>query len=212
MASLDPSALQEISARTLGHYESRADAFWQGTRDHDVQQNLQALLDALGGPGPHRILDFGCGPGRDLLALKRLGHEPVGLDGCAAFVEHARRLSEAEVWHQDFLELNLPDQSFDGAFANASLFHVPRQELARVLAQLKSCLKPGGVLFASNPHGDNREGWSGERYGTYLDESVWSDLFRDAGFEALLQYYRPAGLPRHQQPWLASVWRRSTTS
>lgn len=208
MDRLDSLALQEISARTLGHYQAQAEAFWRGTRDHDVQQNLQALLDALTGPGPHRILDFGCGPGRDLLSLKQLGHQAVGVDGCTAFVEHARKLSGAEVWHQDFLKLDLSTQTFDGVFANASLFHVPRQELERVIEQLHSCLKPGGVLFSSNPRGDNREGWSGDRYGTYLDEAAWSDLFLGAGLEAVHHYYRPEGLPRHQQPWFASVWRR----
>lgn len=208
MDPLDSLSLQEISARTLGHYEAQAEAFWRGTRDHDVQQNLRALLDALVGPGPHSILDFGCGPGRDLLSLKQHGCRVVGLDGCAAFVEHARKLTGAEVWQQDFLKLNLPTDEFDGVFANASLFHVPRQELTRVIEQLRSCLKPSGVLFVSNPRGDNREGWSGERYGTYLDEAAWTDLFLGAGLDALHHYYRPEGLPRDQQPWFASVWRR----
>lgn len=205
---LDPLALQEISTRTVGHYEAHAEAFWIGTRDHDVQQNIDALLDALLGTGPHRILDFGCGPGRDLLAMAQRGHQVVGLDGCAAFVEQARRLTGGEVWQQDFLNLSLPEESFDGVFANASLFHVPSQELARVLSQLHASLKPGGVLFASNPRGNNEEGWAGERYGTHLDEAAWCELFSGAGLLPVHHYYRPEGLPRRQQPWFASVWRR----
>ena len=64
------TALRAISSRTLSHYEERAEAFWEGTRDHDVSQNLQALLGALPARSGLRILDLGCGPGRDLMALR----------------------------------------------------------------------------------------------------------------------------------------------
>ncbi len=120
----------------------------------------------------------------------------------------ARADSGCEVWQQDFLALDLPPERFDGVFANASLFHVPRAELPRVLRQLHATLRPGGVLFASNPRGDNREGWSGERYGAWHDWERWRDYLTAAGFTELEHYYRPEGLPREQQPWLASVWRR----
>lgn len=208
MPKLTELELAELSRRTLDHYESNADAFWEGTRDHDVSQNIQALLTALGGRGPYRILDFGCGPGRDLVELMRRGQHVVGLDGCEAFVRMARELSGAPVLHQDFLALDLPSLDFDGVFANASLFHVPSQELPRVLRQLWACLKPGGVLFCSNPRGDNREGYEGARYGAYHDEQHWHASVVSAGFVALSCYYRPAGLPRAQQPWLATLWRK----
>jgi SAM-dependent methyltransferase len=104
--------------------------------------------------------------------------------------------------------MDLPDGWFDGIFANASLFHVPRQELTRVLRQLHATLKPQGVLFSSNPRGENQESINGERYGAYYDLATWRDYLAAAGFVELEHYYRPAGLPREQQPWLASVWRR----
>lgn len=204
--------LDEITRATLEHYQSSAEDFWQGTRDHDVSQNIDALLGELGGPGPHRILDLGCGPGRDLIAFCDLGHHPVGLDGAIAFVEMARSRARVEVYHQNFLALNLPPQHFDGVFANASLFHVPSSELARVLEELRTCLRPGGVLFASNPRGDNHEGWSGPRYCVYHDLEQWRGFARGAGFEELRHYYRPAGLPRDQQPWLATLWRNPVAS
>jgi SAM-dependent methyltransferase len=70
----------------------------------------------------------------------------------------ARAHSGCQVWQQDFLKLELPVQYFDGVFANAALFHVPSQELPRVLLELHTTLKPGGVLFSSNPRGRNEEG------------------------------------------------------
>jgi len=199
---------EEITRATLAHYEGSAESFWTGTRDHDVRQNIDALLRAIEGDGPHTILDFGCGPGRDLAALRALGHEAVGLDGSEAFVRMARAHSGCEVLHQNFLTLDLPAGRFDGVFANASLFHVPGRELPRVLGELYEALRPSGVLFSSNPRGDNQEGWSGERYCAYHDFEHWSAYLTAAGFEAVDHYYRPPGLPRKQQPWLASVWRR----
>ncbi|MBE0969723.1 class I SAM-dependent methyltransferase, partial [Escherichia coli] len=132
-----------------------------------------------------RILDFGCGPGRDLATFRRLGHQPVGLEGTPRFVEMARADSGCEVWQQNFLALRLPAGHFDGIFANASLFHVPGSALPRVLGELFEALRPGGVLFSSNPRGDNREGWNGQRYGAYHDYPAWKRLLEEAGFVEL---------------------------
>ncbi len=206
---LDPADLEHITASTLGHYETFAEDFWEGTRDHDVSQNRDALLRHLAVDGPARILDFGCGPGRDLMAFKAAGHEVVGLDGAARFCELARAHAGCEVLHQDFLNLSLEPRSFDGVFANASLFHVPTQELPQVLRQLCVALRDDGVLFASNPRGDNQEGFGGgARYGSYLNLERWRDLAAEAGFVELEHYYRPPGRPRAEQPWLAMVWRK----
>ena len=203
--SQDP---EEISNLTLEHYDQHAEEFWEGTRDHDVSQNIEALLKYIEGEPPSTILDFGCGPGRDLKTFSGLGHIAIGLEGSARFAEMARAYSGCEVWQQDFLKLELPAGYFDGVFANAALFHVPSQELSRVLRELHRTLKPGGVLFSSNPRGDNEEGWNHGRYGAYHDLETWQRYISTAGFVELTHYYRPAGLPRDKQPWLAGVWRR----
>ena len=208
MPQPDPE-LAAISSRTLAHYERSAEAFLTGTADHDVSQNRDALLTAIEGAPPHRILDLGCGPGRDLMAFAVLGHQAVGLDGCAQFVEMARSASGCEVLAQDFLALDLPPGRFEGVFANASLFHVPRRELPRVLGELRASLAPRGVLFASNPRGDDDEGWHSSRYGVYYRLETWRTLVSAAGFAELSHYYRPPGKPRAEQPWLATVWRRT---
>ncbi|AMB86629.1 methyltransferase [Pseudomonas agarici] len=208
MKTLDPDDLEQIASTTLGHYNRSAEGFREGTRDHDVSQNIDALLRHLQGAAPFTVLDFGCGPGRDLPAFTRMGHIAVGLDGSERFAQMAREDSGCEVLQQNFLDLDLAPERFDGIFANAVLFHIPRQELPRVLRQLHATLKPGGVLFSSNPRGENQEGWNGERYGSYHDLNAWRALLTAAGFVELEHYYRPAGLPREQQPWLASVWRR----
>lgn len=205
---LYPDDLRKITETTVGHYNEVAEAFREGTRDHDVSQNIATLLKHIKSQKPWQILDFGCGPGRDLKTFTAMGHIAVGLDGSERFAEMARAETGCEVWQQSFLELDLPAERFDGIFANAALFHVPKQELPRVLRQLHDTLKPGGVLFSSNPRGENREGWNGPRYGSYHDLNAWRALLTGAGFSELEYYYRPAGLPLEQQPWLASVWRQ----
>jgi SAM-dependent methyltransferase len=205
---VEPQDLDGIARVTLEHYDQRAEDFWSGTRDHDVAQNISALLDAIEAAPPFTILDLGCGPGRDLKTFTELGHVAIGLEGSARFAAMARAYSGCEVWEQDFLKLDLPPGRFDGVFANASLFHVPGRELPRVLRELHTSLKPGGVLFSSNPRGGNEEGWNRGRYGAYHDLEAWRRYLSAAGFAELSHYYRPPGLPREQQSWLASVWRR----
>jgi trans-aconitate methyltransferase len=107
---------------TIGSHEP------SGTRHHDVSQNYAALLNAIASEPPYSILDLGCGPGRDLIYLRSRGHEAVGLDGSREFVAMAQAHSGCEVLHQDLLSMRLPEGRFDGIFANASLFHVPRQD------------------------------------------------------------------------------------
>ena len=205
---LSPDELAALTARTLAHYEGTAQSFWEGTRGHDVSQNYAALLGAIEGEAPYTLLDFGCGPGRDLAHFRASGHEAVGLDGTLEFVRMARKSTGCEVLHQNFLSLALPAGRFDGVFANASLFHVPTQELPRVLRELHAALKPHGVLFCSNPRGLDSEGFSGERYGAFHSFESWSSYVIAAGFAEIRHYYRPEGKPRAEQPWLASVWRK----
>ena len=205
---LTPEKLERIAARTLAHYDQHAQAYQQGTRNHDVSQNISALLQSIETVPPFKLLDFGCGPGRDLKTFKALGHHATGLEGAPQFAAMARAHSGCAVLEQSFLALDLPGGHFDGVFANAVLFHVPSQELPRVLKGLHSTLKLGGVLFTSNPHGDGQEGWNGDRYGAFHDWQTWRDCMSAAGFVALSHYYRPTGMPIEQQPWLASVWRK----
>ena len=196
--------LVDIEKVTLAHYDNSADSFWHGTKDHDVSQNIKALLQALPKDRALDILDFGCGPGRDVHAFKVLGHNPVGLDGSKSFCEMARKHSGCPVLHQQFLSLELEENSFDGVFANASMFHVPSKELPRVLLELHTALRPNGILFTSNPRG-NAEGWNGQRYGHYMELEDSKLFLEKAGFKIVHHYYRPEGKPINQQPWLAIV-------
>ena len=208
-SALDANAsARRAAAITLAEYDGMAAAYRRGTADHDVSQNIRALLDAIEGTPPYAILDVGCGPGRDLRAFTALGHEVTGLDGSTGLVALARADTGCPVLHQNLLDLDLPPASFDGIFANAVLFHVPGSQIGRVLEDLAAALRPRGVLFSSNPRGRNEEGWVGGRYGCFHDLETWRAIATGAGFVELRHYYRPTGRPRAEQPWLATVWRR----
>ena len=206
--NLSLEQIKELTRRTIGHYEFNADSYRVGTEDHDVSQNYAALLESIDSEKPFKILDLGCGPGRDLKYFKSLGHIPVGVEGSETFVEVASKSTGCEVYHMDFINLDLPQAEYDGIFANATLFHTPRQEINRVMIELYVSLKERGVLYCSNPRGNNQEGFSGERYGFYYDWNTWKLICLDSGFEEVRHYFRPDGIPKKERPWLASVWRK----
>ena len=172
-------------------------------------KTTQRSSDAIEGDPSPAILDLGCRTcGRDLCHFRALGHDAVGLDGSKEFVAMARASSGCDVLHQDFLAMALPKTRFHGVFANASLFHVPSQELPRVLRELNAALRAGGVLFSSNPRGNNEEGLSDSRYCCFFNLETWRAYVTAAGFSEIRHYYRPPGRPRDEQPWLATVWRK----
>ncbi len=195
---------------TIAEYQLTAVSFRDGTWDHDVSQNRTALISALPRT-PGKILDLGCGPGRDLVAFQNLGHQVTGLDATSAFVEMARSVANCLVWEQSFLNLDLPSNYFDGIFANASLIHVPAREMSRVLQDLQQTLVDRGVIVMSMMRGQY-EGFSerptGARYVTGWEYETLAPQVLAAGFEIVEQYYRPPGLPIEQQSWLVLVARK----
>ena len=100
---LNPQDLKKIALLTLEHYNLRAEEFWKGTRYHNVSQNIEALLQHIKGNPPFTILDFGCGPGRDLKAFVEQGHNAIGLEGAEHFVTIARPIAGAKCGGKIFL-------------------------------------------------------------------------------------------------------------
>src|SRR5229473_6230330 len=86
----DVEEVRRLGETTIAYYDRFARAFWDGTRHHDVSQNYAALLNAIESEPPYSILDLGCGPGRDLIYFRSLGHKAVGLDGSREFVVMAQ--------------------------------------------------------------------------------------------------------------------------
>jgi len=118
----------------------------------------------------------------------------------------AREHSGCEVWQQDLFGLDLPDARFDGVFANAVLFHVPARSCR---ASCTSCMRPSSraACCSARTRTAATRGLEPRTLGAYHDLDAWRRFMTAAGFRELTHYYRPEGLPRDQQPWLASAWR-----
>src|SRR6266516_2607730 len=102
---VDVEQSHRVSEVTIAYYDRMAEAYWDGTRDHDVSQNYTAFLDAIENDPPYSILDLGCGPGRDLHHFRLLGHNAVGLDGSTFpriddLMEHAKQQRAQSAAHE----------------------------------------------------------------------------------------------------------------
>jgi SAM-dependent methyltransferase len=205
---ITPDQLREIAQRTIAYYNASAEAIETATRNHDISAHYAAFLGAIERQAPFTLLDLGCGPGRDLAYFHSLGHHMTGLDGSARFVDMARATSGCEVLLQNFLDLRLPPERYDGIFANGSLFHVPTQEIARVLGELRQALADRGVLFCSNPCGNDAEGFYGDRFGVFHSTDTWRARVSDCGFVEVAQYGWPPNTAASSPAWLATVFRK----
>lgn len=199
----------DATASTLRDYDRAAEEYWAGTKEQDLSADYDWFLSFLKGGGPFDLLDLGCGPGRDLVQLRRRGHRVVGLDGSAAMVALARRQAGGPVLHQNFLSLRLGAERFDGIFASASLFHVPPEALPEVLLRLHRALRGQGVLYALNPRGRGQSSWAGGRYCTYHSLAAWRRLVKAAGFRELGFARRPVGVHRAHQRWIAWIGQKA---
>ena len=125
---LNLDQLKDLTRRTIRHYEFNAESYRLGTADHDVSQNYEALLDSIESEIPFKILDFGCGPRRNLRYFKSLDHIPTGIEGSETFVKVARTSIGCDVHHMNFINLDLPQFEYHGIFANETLstYHVKR--------------------------------------------------------------------------------------
>jgi SAM-dependent methyltransferase len=160
--SLDP---------TIVWYERNAEAFAADTVGVAMDHLRRPFLDRL--PAPARILDAGCGAGRDAAAFTRLGHQVVAMEPCEALAARAEALLGATVLRQRFDQMTFAAE-FDGVWACASLLHVPASELTNTLDRCSRALRVGGILFASFKYGRGERRRDG-RWFTDLDERGWAE-------------------------------------
>jgi SAM-dependent methyltransferase len=160
-----------VSTSTDAFYESRAQEYFSRTATLSMAPAYAEFLPKL--PAGAKILDLGCGSGRDLLAFKSQGFSPVGLDSSAALVELARQHSGAPCVHRRFSEISSDLGTFEGVWACASLLHVKKSQLPNVLLNIWGVLATGGVFFLSVKEGDGeRTGSDGRYFGLYRNSEI----------------------------------------
>ena len=188
---------------TINFYEKNAEAYAALTVKADMSRAYEKFLAYL--PHGAKVLDAGCGSGRDSLFFMRQGYRVTMLDASAAMCRCAEKLTGQKALHKTFAEI-IFEKQFDGIWANASLLHVPEQELEKVLKILHRALKDDGVLYASWKYGE-AERRDGERFYCDMTEEKLKKLLRRTGcFVCKEVWVSEDVLPLHrEQRWLNVV-------
>lgn len=191
---------------TLHYYQNHAQDFFDGT----VNVNMTPLYEAFTrhlDPGA-RILDAGCGSGRDAKAFHEMGYQVDAFDASSAMVELARQHSGLPVQLMSFSEIDGKAQ-YDGIWCCASLLHVPSSELPAVMQKLADALKPGGVWYVSFKYGEG-ERVQGERRFTDMDEEGLRGLLGAvSGVEIGSLWVTEDNRPGRDEVWLNGVLRKN---
>ena len=178
-----------VDRSTLEYYEERGREFVEETREYSMEALLAPFLELV--PEGGRVLDWGCGSGRDSLAMSRIGYRVTSVDASEAMCEATRGLlgPDADVRHETFAELREPG-GYDGIWACASLLHVKPSEMPGVLANAREALVDGGVLYCSFKLGSD-VGYRHGRWFTDMDEEGLRKVLGDASFEVIRIWLSP---------------------
>jgi SAM-dependent methyltransferase len=179
--------------KTIATYDAIADDYTRKTDSYAPLQEREKFLSLL--PSTGRILDVGCGPGRDSTFFVSRGFSVVGIDLSEKLLSIAKeRAPNATFQKQDLRKLSFPKETFNGIWANASLLHIKRFEVSGVLKRSYEVLKPGCILFILVKKGKG-EGYvryklaqSKPRYFTYFETNELRDLLAGTGFVILDSY------------------------
>lgn len=196
---------------TAAYYDTHADEYAIATMSLDVSERIARFAGML--PPGSRVLDAGCGAGRDLIGLRAAGLHPVGLDTSPALVEIARQTSGGHAQVGDIRHPPFAPAYFEGVWAMASLLHLERGETTGALEALSTVLVPGGVLFASVKRGAGRVSDKLGRWFTLHDEKGWEHHLREAGLQVIEivgEPPQPLGAVGSVRPgWISSLARRT---
>ncbi|MDN5623262.1 MAG: class I SAM-dependent methyltransferase [Acinetobacter sp.] len=191
--------------KTIDYYNKHAEEFTASTFEVDMESLYQPFLaELLEGA---RILDVGCGSGRDTLAFKNKGYQVDAIDYSEELVKKASRLTGIPIKLKSFYEID-DYEAYDGIWACASLLHCERERLAEVIGKLITALKPNGVLYMSFKYGDSDREKNGRKF-TDLNETQAKALlehFDDV--QQIQQWITVDQRPDRQEKWLNLLWKK----
>src|SRR5690606_7490333 len=191
--------------KTIDYYNQYADQFLQATLYVDMESLYQPFLAEL--PDSARILDLGCGSGRDSLAFKNKGYQVDATDYSEVLVERATQFTGVPVKQQSFYELDMHDV-YDGVWACASLLHCARNSLPDVLKRIHAALRRGGVCYMSFKYGSTDRVKDGRSF-TDLNEVQSKDLLKQfSKVEILKQWVTVDRRPDRDEEWLNILWKK----
>jgi ubiquinone/menaquinone biosynthesis C-methylase UbiE len=193
---------QEALRVTIDTYDATAAEYAERTLGISMNVSIRWFVAHL--PARARILDAGCGPGRDVVALRSMGYDVFGLDLSAGMLAHASQRAPDVLVQGDLTALPLDQGSFQGVWACASLLHLPKPAMTRALAELRRVLADGVVYIAVKqgsdsayvPYANGRE-----RYFAYYSPDELRHLVERSGFRVIETRTRTSS--RHPDtPWI----------
>lgn len=161
--------------KTIDYYNENAKSFIDGTVSVDFSQIQNAFLELL--PNDARILDFGCGSGRDTKYFLDRGYQVDAMDGSIELCRAASEYTGIHVKHMLFQELDEVEK-YDGIWACASILHVKKDELLDIIRKMSLATKENGIIYVSFKYGDY-EGERNRRYFTDMTENSMKELLAD---------------------------------
>jgi SAM-dependent methyltransferase len=192
--------------KTKDYYNNNAQDFVDSTFMVDMQSLYQPFLNLL--PDFGKILDLGCGSGRDALAFKNMGYQIEAIDYSAELVKQASELTGIEVRLQSFYDLN-EINTYDGVWACASLLHCERHRLVDVLQKMIQSLKSNGVIYMSFKYGDQDREKDGREF-TDLNEQQAGELLNHFSQVSLAkQWISIDKRPDRTEQWLNLLWTKN---
>ena len=171
---------------TLDYYNKNSEEYFNSTLNVDMTNTYKAFLKLV--PKGGKILDLGCGSGRDSMNFMKLGYEVTAVDGSKELAKKASVLLGKEVIVSTFEELKLKEK-FHGIWACASLLHIKREDLKIVLNNLYNNLDDNGVFYMSFKYGEKEYVDDKNRYfNCFTDESIIGFINENTKFNILDLY------------------------
>ena len=188
---------------TISYYNKNSESFIESTREVDVSELYSPFLKSI--PMNGRILDLGCGSGRDTRHFVENSYDVVALDASSEMVAATRNVTSADVRQMRFDEIVFHDE-FDGIWACASLLHVPKEGLADVLRLCVQALRPQGVIYVSFKYGTS-EREAGGRFFSDMDEAGLKETIDKTGCDLSISHWiTPDNRPsRANEMWLNAI-------
>lgn len=195
-----------MSDPTRTYYSENAQEFYDSTVNLDMGYQYKSFLKMI--PKSGKILDAGCGSGRDSHYFKKKGYIVVAFDYSEALVKLASDLIGSSVLHMSFNDVAFIEE-FDGVWACASLLHVPKNEMQGVIAKLAKALKPDGILYVSFKYGDKEEVRKGRLFSDYT-ESSFQALIKNISSLKIIKHWKTEDVrpKRKGEYWLNVLMRK----
>jgi SAM-dependent methyltransferase len=188
-------------------YERNANAFYGDTVTTDMAPIYERFLPLVMPGG--RILDAGCGSGRDTLAFLRRGYQVDAFDGSSEMARRASALTGIEVrqlMFESLLNTPLPGK-YNGIWCCASLLHVERDLLPAVMGALRRALAPDGILYVSFKHGDTDRVKDGRKFTDLTERGLEQILTAIGGCELVDRWVTDDQRPGRSDRWLNAIIR-----